>query len=62
MHLPFQKVNKQIVWGRYIDWDNRHFFRLYGQLTLFYLTNLYSASSNHTYLMWNVAKFMTDKI
>ena len=36
MHLPFQKVKKNIVWGRYIDWNNRHFF-LYGQLTLFLL-------------------------
>ena len=26
MHLPFQKVKKNIVWGRYIDCDNRHFF------------------------------------
>ena len=23
------------IWGRYIDWGNRHFFLLYGQLTLF---------------------------
>ena len=34
MHLAFQKVNKKILWGRYIDWDNRHFFPLYGQLKL----------------------------
>ena len=26
MHLPFQKVKKNIVWGSYIDWDNIHFF------------------------------------
>ena len=25
MHLPFQKLNKKIVWGRYIEWDSRHF-------------------------------------
>ena len=29
MHLLFQKVNKNIVWGRYIDWDNRYFFALF---------------------------------
>ena len=23
------------LWGRYKDWDNRHFFLLYGQLTVF---------------------------
>ena len=23
MLLPFQKVKKNIVWGRYRDWDNR---------------------------------------
>ena len=23
MHLPFQKVKKNIVWGMYTDWDNK---------------------------------------
>ena len=26
MHLPFQKLNKNIVLKRYIDWDNKYFF------------------------------------
>ena len=48
MHLPFQKVKKNIVWGMYTDWDNKknknkRKKNKYRQLTLFYLTNLYSA-------------------
>ena len=37
MLLAFQKVKENIVWGKYID-----AFALYRQLTLFYLTTLYS--------------------
>ena len=52
MHLPFQKVKKNIVWGRYIDCDNRHFFPLSRQLTLFYqqVINLYSAKKQQPHL------------
>ena len=50
MHLPFQKIKKNIVWGSYIDWDNRHFFPLYKQFTLFYLTNLYSAKKQKPHM------------
>ena len=57
MHLLFQTLKKNIVWGRYIDWDKRHFFPLHGQLTLFN-----QKSSSHTCLMWNVANFMTDEV
>ena len=33
MHLPFQKVKKTIVWGRYIDYNNRHFSFTYAAHT-----------------------------
>ena len=39
--LPKSK-NKHCI-GKVLDWDNRDFFPLYRQLTLFYLTNSYSA-------------------
>ena len=57
MHLPFQKV-KKIVWGKYRDWDNRDFFLLYGQLTLFYKFIFCKKEVVATRLMWNDAKFM----
>ena len=35
MHLPSQKVKETIVWGKYIDCDNRHFFLYIGSSHLF---------------------------
>ena len=43
MHWSSRKVKKNIVWGRYVDRSNSYFVPLYRQVTLFYLTNLYSA-------------------
>ena len=39
--------------GKVLDWDNRRFFPLYKQFTLFYLTNLYSAKKKKPH-MFNV--------
>ena len=35
MDLPFQKVKKNIVWGKYRDWGNRYIYPLYRQLKFF---------------------------
>ena len=66
MHLPFQKVKKTIVWGRYIDCDNRRFFlyicssHLFTSRKSIYI--LQRRSSSHICLMWNVVNFMTDEV
>ena len=39
--------------GNVLDWDNRHFFHLYKQSTVFYLTNLNSAKKQKPH-MFNV--------
>ena len=66
MHLPFQKVKKTIVWGRYIDCDNRRFFLSIGSSHLFTSRQsiyiLQKRSRSHICLMWNVASFMTDEV
>ena len=66
MHLPTQKVKKNVVWGRYRDWDNIH-FPLYRQLTFLLAGNQFIFCKEeevvtwHICLIWNVANFMTEK-
>ena len=52
--LALPKSKEKHCMGKVLDWDNRHFFPLYRQLTLFYLTNLYSAKKKQQSHMFNV--------
>ena len=35
MYLPFQKVNKNIVWKRPIDWEDTKYFKVYKGFLIF---------------------------
>ena len=66
MHLPLQKVKKNIVWRRYQNWII-DIFSIYIYSSFFYLTSLATdivqrISTSHTCLTWNVANFMTDEV
>ena len=41
--VALPKSKEKHCMGKVLDWDNRHYFPLYRQLTLFYLTNLYAS-------------------
>ena len=54
MHLPFQKVKRSIVWGRYQTGTIDIFSFIQTAQTLFYLTNLYSAKKKQLPHLFNV--------
>ena len=55
MHLPFQKVKKSIVWGRYIDCDNRYFFLYIGSLHIFTgRESIYILQRSSSHILFNV--------
>ena len=62
--LALPKIKEKHCMGKVLDWDKRHFFFLYIDSSHLFTSPIHipQRSSNHTYLMWNVANFMTDEV